>query len=82
MDQSELIVERLGGPVPLGNAVKQVLAGQSHYGLSHAILASLPTTEIVTTNYDVLLEGASSAADRPVRWCSSDAETSIRAAGS
>jgi hypothetical protein len=35
------------------------------YGLTHALLASLPVTETVTTNYDTLFERASRAAGYP-----------------
>ena len=38
----------------------------SRYGLLHALLASLPTTEHVTTNFDVLFEKAASTAGRRV----------------
>lgn len=36
----------------------------SRYGLLHGLLASLPTTEHVTTNFDVLFEKAASTAGR------------------
>ncbi|MDA2945716.1 MAG: SIR2 family protein [Actinomycetota bacterium] len=38
----------------------------SRYGLVHGLLASLPTTEYVTTNFDVLFEKAASTAGRQV----------------
>ena len=36
-----------------------------HSSLAHALLAGLPVNEVVTTNYDVLFEGASAAVGRP-----------------
>lgn len=35
------------------------------FALAHALLASLPAGEVVTTNYDGLFERASAAAERP-----------------
>src|SRR5262249_34866964 len=40
--------------------------GATHYSVVHALLATLPTTEAVTTNYDTLFEMASAAVGRPV----------------
>lgn len=37
--------------------------GSSRYALTHGLLASLPTREAVTTNYDQLFERAAAAAD-------------------
>jgi hypothetical protein len=36
------------------------------YALAHALVAALPVNEVVTTNYDQLIELASTVADRPV----------------
>lgn len=41
----------------LGERVAAALAG-SHYAIGHALLCSLPTSAVVTTNYDQLLETA------------------------
>jgi len=54
------------GQKELGAHVVEVIGNASHY-LSHALLANLPVTEVVTTNYDCLFEGASEDAGHPVR---------------
>ena len=43
-----------------------VLLNADCYSLSHSLLASLPVSEVVTTNYDKLFEKASEDAGRPV----------------
>ena len=43
-----------------------VLLNADCYSLSHSLLASLPVSEVVTTNYDKLFEKASEDARRPV----------------
>jgi hypothetical protein len=65
VDQARLIRDRLertttdakiGGP--LAAAICERVNGD-RYGLSHALLASLPVVEVITTNYDTLFETAS-----------------------
>jgi hypothetical protein len=63
VDQAEVIEKRLGGPKQLRSAVRDLTA-RDHYGLTHALLASLPVREAVTTNYDELFERAWSARGR------------------
>lgn len=63
LDWAQLIEGRMGGTKALGDAVARRLS-QSHYGLSHALLAALPVEEVVTTNYDRLFELASEATGR------------------
>lgn len=57
MDQAHILEQRCGDEV----ALRQKIAGamhRHHHALGHALLASLPITEIVTTNYDQLFEQA------------------------
>jgi hypothetical protein len=63
LDQAEVIERRLGGPDELRSAVRE-LSVRDHYGLTHALLASLPVREAVTTNYDELFEAAWEARGR------------------
>lgn len=64
LDRALVLEARLGGAA-LGHVVAEALRAKSrHYGLSHALLASLPVDEIVTTNYDQLFEHATAGADR------------------
>lgn len=65
LDQARLLRERLAAnEYSLGRAVARLLQRTQH-SLSHALLASLPVQEVVTTNYDVLFEQASADAGRP-----------------
>jgi hypothetical protein len=57
LDQAGVIEKRLGGPEGLREAVRDLFTSD-HYGLTHALLASLPVREAVTTNYDELFEMA------------------------
>ena len=66
IDRARIIGKRLDG-VELGDAVAQLLGRVQHYSISHALLAALPVSEVVTTNYDCLFEQASAAAGIPVR---------------
>ena len=67
LDRAQLIARRLKGEGELGQAIHEVFRKTRHYALAHALLASLPVTETVTTNYDTLFESASHAIRRPVR---------------
>ena len=67
LDQAEVIAGRLRADQ---HVLGEVVAGHfsaSDYSLSHALLASLPVQEIVTTNYDALLELAAEKVGRPLR---------------
>jgi len=64
LDAARIIEVRLGD-----NALSMADAISPHvhatrFALAHALLASLPVSEVVTTNYDVLFEQASTAAGR------------------
>jgi SIR2-like domain len=63
LDQAAVIERRLGGPDELRAAVRDLSSGD-HYGLTHALLATLPVRETVTTNYDELFELAWEARGR------------------
>lgn len=66
LDQARIVQHRLlaGGVAP-GDVLARLL-DTSRVALAHALLASLPVDEVVTTNYDRLFERASEAAGRPV----------------
>ncbi len=64
-DQARIIERALGGKRALGEAISRHL-DRRHYSLSHAMLATLPAEQVVTTNYDQLYERASEAIRRPV----------------
>ncbi|MCA9546178.1 MAG: SIR2 family protein, partial [Myxococcales bacterium] len=67
LDRAEYVALRLAQQGrSVGEAVCEVMGHHSHYGLAHGLLAGLPVTESVTTNYDRLFEKASAAAGRPV----------------
>ena len=60
-DRAKLIESRLPrrrdvSARPLGSIVSEALAGYRRPSLSHALLASLPSSATVTTNYDELFE--------------------------
>jgi hypothetical protein len=65
IDRARIIGKRLD--VELGDAVAQLLGRTRHHSISHALLAALPVSEVVTTNYDCLFEQASAGAGIPVR---------------
>lgn len=55
MDQAHILEQRCGDE----SALRQRVAGafhRHHHTLGHGLLASLPITEVVTTNYDQLFE--------------------------
>ena len=61
-DQAAVLQRRLGS----ARTLHDVIAGQllhTSYALTHGHLASLPTSEAVTTNYDQLFEAAVTAVD-------------------
>ncbi|OBA89089.1 hypothetical protein A5633_07960 [Mycolicibacterium elephantis] len=63
-DWATLIDRKMGPDKDIREAVARVLCGSERYSLQHALLASLPSTEAVTTNFDQLFERASRVADR------------------
>ncbi len=58
LDQATIIERWLEGTEKIGQAVAQEFEGYNFYSLSHALLASLPVKEVITTNYDRLFEEA------------------------
>ncbi len=60
VDRAEVLERRIAdtGGAPLGQQVADLIKQHRRYSLSHALLAMLPTREIVTTNYDRLFEQA------------------------
>ncbi len=65
LDRPRIIGRRLaarGGS--LGRAVVDRFGSGVGFTLAHSLLASLPVTEVVTTNYDTLFEDAAAAAGR------------------
>jgi len=67
LDQAELIARRFGqGPDALGPHVRDCLDIGDQVGLGHALLAGLPVSEFITTNYDDCFERACDAIGRPV----------------
>jgi hypothetical protein len=66
LDRAALLERRLPGDESIGVMVARLLsARQRRHGLGHALLASLPVDEIVTTNYDAMFEIASERVGRP-----------------
>ena len=62
LDRPRIIQHRLAAQgFTIGQAVCDHLVSDG-FSLAHSLLASLPATEVVTTNYDCLFEEASSAA--------------------
>jgi SIR2-like domain len=65
LDAARIIEGRLGGdPKRLGREISRHIGGTRRFGLGHALLASLPVSEVVTTNYDTLFESAAHVAGR------------------
>jgi hypothetical protein len=65
LDRASVLAQRFEGT---GETLFQRIARimqAPHYSLAHGLLASLPTREVVTTNYDTLFEDASRAAGQP-----------------
>lgn len=66
LDAAALLQQRLPDDVSVNAATAWLLVERSRrYALGHALLASLPVDEVVTTNYDPLFEEASADAGRP-----------------
>jgi hypothetical protein len=64
LDAARILEARLGGRgEQLGAAIARHVHAE-RFGLGHALLADLPVTEVVTTNYDTLFERALEAAGR------------------
>lgn len=57
LDQAGIIEKRLGGTNGLQQTIRRLFTWD-YYALTHALLAGLPVKEMVTTNYDQLLETA------------------------
>ncbi len=67
IDQALFLQVKLRSRERLKRAVARYVSSRSRrYSLGHAMLASLPVQEVVTTNYDELFETASASARRPV----------------
>jgi hypothetical protein len=64
LDRAQVIDRRMGSGV--GEAVASSLLEHHHCALSQGLLAGLPVTEFITTNYDDLFERASESVGRPV----------------
>lgn len=65
LDRAAVVASVLDGRT-VGEAVARHIGDARVPGLQHALLASLPVTEMATTNYDQLLEIAADAAHDPV----------------
>lgn len=63
-DQARIIERAFGGRQVIGQVIARRLR-RRHYSINHAMLAALPTEQVVTTNYDTLFERASEAIGRP-----------------
>lgn len=63
-DQAEILNSWPGGEKSDLNAkVAELLGAQERYSLAHGLLASLPVSESITTNFDMLFEAACRAWD-------------------
>jgi hypothetical protein len=66
LDRAALIERRLPRGETMGEATARAIVARSRrVAINHALLASLPVQEVVTTNYDDLFERASAALGRP-----------------
>jgi hypothetical protein len=63
-DWATLIDRKLNSGNDIRQAAAEVIKRSTRCSLQHALLASLPSTEAVTTNFDQLFEVASRVADR------------------
>lgn len=61
MDQAHILEQRGGDEARLRQLIAEALQ-RHHHALGHALLASLPVREVVTTNYDDLFELAYTSA--------------------
>lgn len=65
LDRPRIVQHRMAAQGrSMGEAICALVSARS-FSLAHAVLASLPSAETVTTNYDELYEDASRAAGRP-----------------
>lgn len=64
-DQARIIERGFGDKAVMARAIARMLR-RTHYSLTHAFTAALPSRQIVTTNYDTLFEQASEAIGEPV----------------
>nr|MBA3717729.1 SIR2 family protein [Actinomycetota bacterium] len=65
VDRARVLESRLGIDV-LRHRIVDRFSGLTRVSLAHALLASLPVRESVTTNYDDLFEQAAKSCGRPV----------------
>lgn len=66
LDAAALLQQRLPPDVSVNAATAWLLLARAkRYGLGHALLANLPVSEVVTTNYDPLFEMASDDCGQP-----------------
>lgn len=66
LDRAALIEQRLSPGETMGAATARIIVDHSRrVAMGHALLASLPVNEVVTTNYDDLFERASTVVGRP-----------------
>lgn len=63
-DWATLINRKMHGEGNIHNVVAAAIGKHHRYSLQHALLASLPSSEAVTTNFDQLFELASRVAER------------------
>jgi hypothetical protein len=67
LDQATVIATALGRTRrTIGKAVAELIPEHGPYALAHSLIATLPVTELVTTNYDTRLESAADDAERPL----------------
>lgn len=78
-DWATLIDRKMGPERDIRQSVAEVLVSVERYSLQHALLASLPSTEAVTTNFDQLFERASRVADRDLAILPTHPQTSSTA---
>jgi hypothetical protein len=64
LDEARIIADAYSAKEKLGEAIEARLRSD-RYALTHALLASMPVNEVVTTNYDTLFEMAATGAGRP-----------------
>ncbi len=64
LDRAQVLAHHFSSRGGLGRAVAEEIKLHHCYAMSHGFLASLPVSEVVTTNYDRLFEQASGATGR------------------
>ena len=64
LDRAQVLAHHFSGRGGLGRGVAEELKLHHCYAMSHGFLASLPVSEVVTTNYDQLFEAATRATGR------------------